>query len=64
MNVLGKKVEYAIASDDGTLNLKFADVTLLTVSPNPHFEACGASATNGFRLVCLPGGGLATWKPE
>ncbi len=63
LSILHKTIEYAKAYKDGRLELKFSDESLLSVPVNVKYEAWEINATNGLRLICLPGGGLTIWPP-
>ena len=53
----------ASASADGTLNLTFGKGAILTVPPDPHYEAWQIAGPGTALIVCLPGteGQLAVW---
>jgi hypothetical protein len=47
--------------EGGLLRLTFRDGSELVVEPDDQFEAWNISTDQGVRVVCPPGGGLATW---
>jgi Family of unknown function (DUF6188) len=56
-----KTIEAAIISDDGGLQLQFSDQLSLHVPSLPQYEAWELFEGDGKHIICLPGGGLATW---
>lgn len=52
----------ATADENGTLTLTVADGTLLNVFASADFEAWTLAGPGGRKVVCLPGGELATWN--
>jgi hypothetical protein len=60
----GKTIEQAIGRKDGSLDVSFTDGSRLVVPIDPRYEAWEVSATDGFMVVSLPGGGLTAWKPR
>lgn len=58
--LLHQEVHQATVDDDGSLRLRIGDATLV-VSPSQEFEAWTYAADDGRRVVCMPGGQLATW---
>jgi len=56
-----KTVDRAVAHEDGSLEVRFMDGDILFVASDPHYEAWEAYASDGMKVVSLPGGGLATW---
>jgi hypothetical protein len=58
----------ARAHKDGRLTFKFVDGTVITVEPDPHYEAFHVTAgypqsEQLFELMAMPGGGLAVTEP-
>jgi Family of unknown function (DUF6188) len=53
----------ASAGPDGTLNLTFGKGAILTVPPDPHYEAWQIAGPGTALIVCMPGteGQLAVW---
>ena len=49
---------------DGQLELRFTRDWVLTVHPDPGYEAWEMSSTRGERLVAVPGDGIAIWRAE
>ena len=54
----------ASAGSDGTLNLTFGKGAVLTVPPDPHYEAWQIAGPGTTLIVCMPGaeGQLAVWS--
>lgn len=51
--------------DDGAqLSVTFEGGAELQVAPDPWYESWTVTGPNGFMVVCMPGGQLATWKGE
>lgn len=59
--LLRRVVESVTVCGDGRLVLVFEDGQKLTIQPNPDYEAWESTASDGAKLVCLPGGGIAAW---
>lgn len=58
----GRLVEQATAAEEtGLLVITFLGGLVLTVPPDPDFEAWSMSWSNGSMVVALPGGGLSSW---
>ncbi len=57
-------VKDALAFKDGTLKLEFIDGDKLSIVAHPKYEAWGIAGDRGLRIVCMPGGDLAIWKPD
>jgi hypothetical protein len=57
-------VERAVAHKDGRLEIDFAEGGALRVPVSNKFEAWNVVGPAGLRVVSLPGGELAVWKPE
>lgn len=56
------KVQSAEVSDSGSLSLTMESGNRLSVEPDPDFEAWTLTGPGGYRVVCMPGGKLATWE--
>ena len=58
-------VNEAAAYKDGSLTVAFADGRVIRVAPGEHYEAFSVTGSwagaDTFRLISLPGGGLAEW---
>jgi len=63
--LLHKGVGKGIAYKDGALKLDFHGGEWLSVEPDDHFEAWDLTSDSEepLRIVCLPGGQLAVWRP-
>jgi hypothetical protein len=61
--LLHRVVLSAVADEDGTLRVTVGGGPALVVRPNERYEAWTFTSHSGRdRVVCLPGGGLATWS--
>jgi hypothetical protein len=56
------ETRFGYAFLDGSLELGFADGSSVHVAVDEHYEAWTLSGPRGFKLVSLPGGGLAEWE--
>lgn len=59
--LLRQRVTRAECDTDGNLLVVVADTAEVTVAPDLQFEAWTFAGARGEQVVCLPGGGLATW---
>ena len=59
--LFGAEVTSAVAFKSGALRLVFGDGHMLTVEPDPDYEAWTATGPDGMLVVSLPGGELAVW---
>lgn len=57
-------VEHAAAFSDGRLEMSFADGSTLTVQGSQEYEPWGLVGPAGLRVVSVPGGELAIWRPH
>ena len=57
-------ISSATTDQSGTLNISFTDGHQLTVGPDAEYEAWTLAGPDGQKVVCLPGGELATWPAE
>lgn len=62
--ILHNAVSALTAHKDGMLQVRLVTDDLLTVMPDPEYEAWEIVDSAGLRFVSLPGGGLATWLPK
>ena len=62
--LLGAQVEKAVAFRDGRLLLRFRDGAEVRVFACQEFEPWTLVGPGGLRLVSMPGGEVAVWKPE
>lgn len=51
-----------VIGDDGDLRLDWESGAMLTVLPDPSFEAWQVSGPGNRLIVCTPGGELAVWS--
>jgi hypothetical protein len=63
LQIMGQRVDRAMALASGELELDFANGLQLRVPPDPDYEAWDLVGASGLRVVSLPGGGLAVWEP-
>ncbi len=57
-------VESALAFKDGRLEVKFQEGAKISATPHPDFESWNVVGVRWLRVVCLPSGKLAVWKPD
>lgn len=57
-------VESARAYKNGTLEVRFREGGKLSIGPHPQCEAWGVVGSRWLRVVCMPGGELATWQAD
>ncbi|MCB9451589.1 MAG: hypothetical protein H6672_09120 [Anaerolineaceae bacterium] len=62
--ILNQKVDSAKVFKDGKLVLDFSNEVTLAASSSVEYEAWQITSSNGLRIVCMPGGELAIWRPE
>ena len=62
--LLNAEVEKAVAFLDGRLLLRFLDGGEVLVSACHEFEPWTLVGPGGLRLVSMPGGEVAVWRPE
>ena len=62
LDLLGKSVEDATATEGGELVVRFTDRTELVVPPGADYEAWELVGPGHVLIVSLPGGGLACWN--
>jgi Family of unknown function (DUF6188) len=63
LTVTRTTVEHAAAFRDGRLEMSFADGSSLTVSGSQEHEPWALVGPDGLRVVSVPGGELAIWRP-
>jgi hypothetical protein len=61
LRVLRQKIVRADFTDEGHLRLEIGTVMSIEVDPHDSFEAWNFADSRGVKVVCLPGGGVATW---
>ncbi|MGU3435104.1 DUF6188 family protein [Actinomycetes bacterium M1A6_2h] len=52
------------SAQSGILSVTLISGTELIVHPDADFEAWNITGPGGFRVVCMPGGEMATWSPQ
>lgn len=57
-------ISTATSDETGGLNISFIDGARVTVEADPDYEAWNLAGPDGRKVVCLPGGELATWPAE
>lgn len=60
---LFNRVVSEAAVQDGTLRIDFEGNVTISVPPLSKYEAWTLGASNGLKIVCMPGGELAIWSP-
>lgn len=63
VQLMRREVSRAEVSSSGTLSLIFSDETELVVPPDSDYEAWQLIGPD-WRVVCMPGGELATWSGQ
>lgn len=58
--LVGAEIAEVLVAKDGHLAVNFADAQL-SVRASPSYEAWQLGGPNGERIICLPGGELASW---
>jgi Family of unknown function (DUF6188) len=61
--LFGKSVIWAHAFKNGALKVLFEGDLMMEVDPGGKYEAWELSAKGGLKLVSVPGGSIAYWKP-
>ncbi len=64
LGLIGRSVETARAHKDGRLELNFAAGARICVAPADNYESWNVTGARWLRIVCMPGGDLAIWKPD
>ncbi|MFW0793283.1 DUF6188 family protein [Gordonia sp. CPCC 205515] len=57
-------VQTAEVSGSGMLLVTMESGNRLSVEPDPDFESWTLTGPGGYRVVCMPGGELATWESQ
>lgn len=63
-SLINRTISNATSDETGALNISFTDGDRVTVEPDPDYEAWNLAGPDGKKIVCLPGGELATWPAE
>lgn len=61
LRALHQEIVRADVSDEGGLRLQIGMAMSIEVDPHDSFEAWNFADNRGRKVVCLPGGGVATW---
>jgi Family of unknown function (DUF6188) len=64
LGLLARTVESARAYKDGRLELSFGGGSTISVAPADRYESWNVTGVRWLRIVCMPGGDLAVWKPD
>lgn len=64
LEVFGSSIDRAVVYEDRKLRSDFSNGMSICVEPDENYEAWVVSSPHGFLVVALPGGGIATWRPE
>lgn len=64
LTLTNRTISSAATDQSGTLDISFTDGHHLTVGPDAEYEAWTLAGPDGQKVVCLPGGDLATWPAE
>ncbi len=62
--ILHQEIKSLIVLETGKLELRLVNGDCIIVLPDPNYEAWNLDVAGGYKLVCLPGGGLAYWTPD
>lgn len=60
-SLTNRTISSATTDQSGILQVSFTDGHDLTVAPDAAYEAWSLAGPGGRKVVCLPGGDLATW---
>lgn len=63
-SLTNRTISSATTDQSGVLDISFTDGHRLTVIPDADYEAWSLAGPCGRKVVCLPGGDLATWPAE
>lgn len=63
-SLINRTISTATSDETGALKISFADGGRVTVEADPDYEAWNLAGPDGRKVVCLPGGELATWPAE
>lgn len=64
LSVLRRDVEQAVAFKDGRLEIALSDGVRVLVNGDDDHEPWTVVGPGGLRVVSMPGGELAIWKPD
>ncbi len=62
--VLHGTITSAVVNSSGALTIDFDSGNRLVVPPDSEYEAWTLVGPNGYRVVCMPNGELATWTAD
>lgn len=60
----GRTVQRAVVDGSGALLLSFGSGVTLRAGPDDAYEAWTIAGPRGWKVVCMPGGEIASWQPE
>ncbi len=63
-SLINRTISTATSDTTGALSISFTDGDRVTVEADPDYEAWSLAGPDGKKVVCLPGGELATWSGE
>lgn len=63
-SLINRIISTTTSDETGTLTINFTDGDRVTVEADPDYEAWNLAGPDGRKIVCLPGGELATWPAE
>ena len=61
LKIFNTTVSVAVVKSDGTLFLEFSRDRSITVPPHEKYEAWSLNVNDGRKLICMPGGKIASW---
>ena len=61
LEIFSSSVDRAVVYRSGKLSLNFSNGIFIQIAPDEQYEAWIVTGPHGFRIVSLPGGGIASW---
>ena len=61
LKIFNTTVSVAAVKSDGALFLEFSQDRSITVPPHEKYEAWSLNVNDGRKLICMPGGKIASW---
>lgn len=62
--LVGVEITRAECNETGNLEVFFANGTVIRSRPHGDYEPWNVAGPRGFKVVCMPSGGLSVWDPE
>ncbi len=59
-----QRVVHGAVDDSGVLDIGFESGLAIRVVPDEAYEAWTVAGPQGMKVVCMPGGELASWSPR